>query len=141
MPVYAYWFIAACALLGLEMATGTFYLLVLAIATTVGGVFAALGLDTPVQFIGSAIAGVLGIIALRRWRGKQAATESNQSFDIGHPVRVISWREDGTARVHYRGAEWDAELEAAAPESARTATLYIKTIRGSVLILSAHKPN
>ena len=41
MAVYIYWFLLALVLLGLEMATGTFYLLVLSLAMAIGG-FAAL---------------------------------------------------------------------------------------------------
>jgi len=62
----------------------------------------------------------------------------SQSLDIGQSVRVISWREDGVARVHYRGTEWDAELESS--NTPRDGVLYIKAIQGSKLILTPYKP-
>ena len=44
MAIYVYWFLLALVLLGLELATGTFYLLMLSIAMAVGGVAALFGL-------------------------------------------------------------------------------------------------
>ena len=43
MAVYVYWFLLALVLLGLEMVTGTFYLLVVSIAMAIGGLAALLG--------------------------------------------------------------------------------------------------
>lgn len=134
MEIYIFWFLLALVLLGLEMATGTFYLLVLSIAAVVGGGAALLGLGATVQSVLAAMTSVAGIILLRRWRGARTGDSSTQSLDTGHPVKVVSWRDNGMARVFYRGAEWDAELEAASTD--REATLYIKSMRGSVLILS-----
>ena len=60
-----------------------------------------------------------------------------KSANIGQSVRVISWLEDGIARVHYRGTEWDAELESSSVP--RDGVLYIKAIQGSKLILTRYK--
>jgi len=139
MSIYVYWFLLALVLLGVEMATGTFYLLVVSVAMAVGGVAALLGLGLPVQLALAALAGVLGIVILRRWRGGKAGDAASQSFDTGQPVRILSWHEDGTARVYYRGAEWDAEPESADVE--RDGKFYIKEIRGSVLVLTNRKPD
>jgi membrane protein implicated in regulation of membrane protease activity len=139
MAIYIYWFLLALLLLGVEMATGTFYLLVIAVAMSAGGVVALLGLGFPAQLVIAALAGAVGIVILRRMKDKDSSGSDagNQSLDVGQPVKVLSWREDGTARVFYRGAEWDAELDA--EDARRDGTLYIKTIRGSVLIVSHHK--
>jgi hypothetical protein len=40
--------------------------------------------------------------------------------------------------VNYRGTTWDAEL--AAPDTPQAETMYIEAMRGSVLILSDHRP-
>jgi hypothetical protein len=48
-------------------------------------------------------------------------------------------REDGTLRVAYRGAEWDAELKSA--DTPQDQPLYIHAMHGSKLILSHHKPH
>lgn len=138
MAAYVYWFILALVLLGLEMTSGTFYLLVLSIALAVGGLAALLGLSLPLQLVASALTAIAGIVMLRRRKGGKAAERVDQSLDIGQTVRVVSWGEHGKARVHYRGTEWDAELVPA--DAQREGELYIRDMRGSVLIVSHDKP-
>jgi membrane protein implicated in regulation of membrane protease activity len=138
MAPYAYWLILALILLGLEMVTGTFYVLVVSIAAALGGLAAWAGAEMVWQLVLAGVAAVIGTLILRRSKITRKPDPNNDSFDIGQPVRVIKWNEDGTVRVHYRGAEWDAE-----PESAvltRDVTLYIKAIQGSKLILTQVKP-
>lgn len=137
MEIYIYWFLLALILVGLEMVTGTFYLLVVAIAMAVGGVAALLGMGMVWQLLLSAVTGIVGTIMLRRWKSTQSSDTSNASLDIGLPVKVIKWNEDGTARVFYRGAEWDAELESA--DTPHEGTLYIAEVRGSALVLTHRK--
>ena len=55
------WWILAALLIGLELATGTFYLLAVGIAFGLGGVAAWLGASLPMQMI---IGGALSAIAL-----------------------------------------------------------------------------
>lgn len=137
MAVYIYWFLLALILVGLEMATGTFYLLMLAMAMAIGGVFALLGLAFWFQLLLAAVAGIAGIFLLRHWRGRPSSNPMSQSLDIGQSVEVLTWRDDGTVRVFYRGAEWDAELEATS--SGHDGIFYIKDIRGSILVLTNRK--
>jgi membrane protein implicated in regulation of membrane protease activity len=137
MEIYIYWFLLALVLLGLEMVTGTFYLLVLAIALAVGGLTALFTTGIVWQLVLSALTGVAGIIILRRWKSAQASEAPSASLDVGQPVKVLKWNDDGTARVNYRGAEWDAELESA--DISRDATLYIAAVRGSSLVLTRRK--
>jgi len=138
MAPYVYWFLLALVLLALEMATGTFYMLVLGIALGVGGVVALLGLGLPLQLTLSAATGIVGTVILRRTKFVRPDAALSQGLDIGQPVQVVAWRDGGTARVHYRGAEWDAEPESA--DTPRDPTLYIKAMRGSILILTHLKP-
>lgn len=138
MAPYIYWFLLALGLLALEMATGTFYMLVLSIALAIGGAAALLELGLPLQLTLSALAGIVGTVILRRIKAAHPKEAVDQNLDVGQPVQVLSWREDGMARVHYRGAEWDAEPEfAGAP---REGPFYIKEMRGSILILTHLKP-
>ncbi|MBI5890997.1 MAG: NfeD family protein [Nitrosomonadales bacterium] len=137
MEIYIYWFLLAIILIGLEMVTGTFYLLVVAIAMAVGGVAALLGAGMAWQLVFGAVTGVAGTIVLRRWKSAQPADAPNANFDVGQPVRVIKWNDSGSARVFYRGAEWDAELESA--DIPREGTLYIAAVRGSGLVLTHRK--
>lgn len=137
MEPYVYWFLLAFGLLALEMATGTFYMLIVSIALGLAGIAALLGLNLPLQITLSAVASILGTVILRRTKGMRTGKMISQSLDIGQSVRVISWRGDSVARVYYRGTEWDAELES--PGSSRDGALYIKAVQGSKLILTPYK--
>ena len=137
MEIYIYWYLLALVLIGMEMATGTFYLLMIAIAMAVGGSAALLGASMQWQLLLSALMAIVGTIFLRRWKGKQTKEVVNASLDIGQQVKVIKWNDNGTARVFYRGAEWDAETESA--DTPREGTFYIGSVRGSSLILTHHK--
>ncbi len=134
MELYIYWFLLALVLAGLEMVTGTFYLLVLAIAMTVGGLVALLGAGIAWQLVLGAVTGVTGTIILRRWKNDHAGTAAGINLDVGQQVKVLKWNDDGSARVFYRGAEWDASLEAS--DTPRDGMLYIADVRGSALILT-----
>lgn len=137
MEIYIYWFLLALVLLGLEMVTGTFYLLVVAIAMAVGGLTALLTAGIAWQLILSALTGIAGTIVLRRWKSAHTGEAPSASLDIGQPVKVIKWNDNGSVRVFYRGAEWDAELESS--DMPHDATLYIAAVRGSGLVLTRHK--
>ena len=137
MEPYVYWFLLAFGLLALEMATGTFYMLIVSIAFGLAGIGALLGLNLPLQVTLSAVASIIGTVILRRMKGMRTGKMISQSLDIGQSVRVISWLEGGIARVHYRGTEWDAELESSSVP--RDGVLYIKAIQGSKLILTPYK--
>jgi membrane protein implicated in regulation of membrane protease activity len=137
MAIYIYWFLLALILLGLEMVTGTFYLLMVAIAMAVGGLVALLGMSLVWQLLLCAVTVVAGTIILRRWKSTQVRDAGSSNLDIGQPVRVIKWHDNGTARVFYRGAEWDAEPESA--DTPHDATLYIAAVRGSGLVMTHRK--
>ena len=137
MEHYIYWFVLALVLLGVEMATGTFYMLVLSISVALGGVAALAGFEQAMQMALTGVAAIIGTVILRRMKGARPQAANSNNFDIGQAVKVVVWNADGTARVQYRGAEWDAELESA--DTPREAMLYIKAMHGSKLILTQHK--
>ena len=138
MADYIIWFLLGLAMLAAEMATGTFYLLVFGIALGAGGLAALIGLALPMQITLCAIVGVIGTIILRRSKITRPESATEQNLDIGQPVRVMHIREDGTLRVAYRGAEWDAEFKSA--DTPRDQPLFIHAMQGSKLILSHQKP-
>lgn len=138
MAAYIIWFLLALAMLAAEMATGTFYLLVFGIALGAGGLAALIDLPLPLQIAFCAVVGITGTIILRRSRITRPESAREQNLDIGQPVRVMHIREDGTLRVAYRGAEWDAEV--VSDDTPRDQPLFIQSMRGSTLILSHHKP-
>ena len=136
MEVYVYWFVLAFILLVAEMSTGTFYFLALSAAAALGGVAAQMGMGVTAQFSLAGAAAVAGTLSLRYLRkGRTAMPDAG--LDIGQPVKVLAWHEDGSARVHYRGTEWDAGPES--PDTPHDTTLYISSIEGSKLILTQHK--
>ena len=138
MSVEWAWWIFAAVLVGAELLTGTFYLLAVGVAVALGGVAAFAGASLPVQFV---VAGVLGValtMIAHRLRLSRATPPPQPSLDVGQSVRVETWNSDGTARVNYRGTNWDAEL--AAPDVPHAATMYIVATRGSRLILSDRRP-
>ncbi|PIV14951.1 MAG: hypothetical protein COS43_04850 [Gallionellales bacterium CG03_land_8_20_14_0_80_55_15] len=136
MEIYIYWFLLALILLALEMATGTFYLLMIAIAMALGGLAALLEASIAWQLTLSALAVIAGTFILRNGKRGGAAADSN--LDVGQPVQVLTWHENGAARVAYRGAEWDAEPESS--DMPHEGVFYIKAIQGASLILTPHKP-
>ena len=106
-----WWWIGAGLLVAAELASGTFYLLMVALGMGAGAVAAHLGAGTTAQIVVAAlIAG--GATALWHWRRmrapRSAPFQSNRdvNLDVGERVRVDAWGADRTARVSYRGAGW-----------------------------------
>jgi membrane protein implicated in regulation of membrane protease activity len=105
------WWTAAGIAVAVELATGTFYLLMLAIGLAAGALAAHAGGTEPAQFVVAAFVGCGALTALRlrrRRRPKRAAARANPDVnpDIGEIVQVDAWQPDGTATVRYRGANW-----------------------------------
>ena len=132
------WLVAAGVLVILELFTGTFYLLMIAIGLAAGGIVAVAGAGAPVQTVAAAAVGVLATALLRRSRfGRptrpEAARDRNVNLDIGQRVNVPAW-EHGRARVMYRGALWDVELgQGATPQAGE---FRIVEVQGSRLVLA-----
>ena len=68
MSAYWIWWIAAAALVGAELLTGTFYLLVVGIALAFGGAAAWFDASVPLQWLIAAALGVIGTVMLQRWK-------------------------------------------------------------------------
>lgn len=142
MTAWTIWFAFGAALLMLEMATGTFYLLVIALGAAAAGLAALLGLAVPVQFLVAALVGIAGTVTLRKIRlakglSLNSRDNPNISLDIGQTVRVDAWNtasEPPVARVMYRDSPWDAELATGA--TAEPGYFIIREIRGSRLVVS-----
>jgi membrane protein implicated in regulation of membrane protease activity len=133
MQVYLWWWILAAVLVGVELTSGTFYLLVYGVAAAAAGGVAWLGAGMVAQLLTAAAIAALGTLALRRWKRSTDHPESNvQDMDIGQAVQVESWQ-GGRGQVKYRGALWDAEAESASVDSTRP--LVIRAFKGNTLIL------
>lgn len=101
------WWLLAGAAVAIELLTGTFYLLMLAIGLAAGAIAAHLGAGLPMQLV---IAGLIGggatlaCYLVRKRRPRPAGADL--SLDVGETVHVASWGPDHTATVRYRGAIW-----------------------------------
>jgi len=133
MQAYLWWWILAAALVGFELTSGTFYLLVYGVAAVAGGLAAWLGMGLVGQLLTAGVIAVMGTLALRHWKRSTENTESTvQDMDIGKSVQVEIWQA-GRGQVKYRGAVWDAEAESADVDSARP--LVIRAVKGNTLVL------
>jgi membrane protein implicated in regulation of membrane protease activity len=148
MSDWMIWMLTAGVLIVLEMFTGTFYLLMVAIGLAAGGLAAVAGAGGPLQLVLASIVGVLATFALRRSKlGRvsrtDAARDPNVNLDIGQTVSVSEWQSAGggmhTARAMYRGAMWDVELQEGAQVQA--GRFVIREIRGSRLIVGDNGSN
>jgi len=133
MTDYWTWWILGAVLVGAELLTGTFYLLAVGFAFAVGGIAAILGVALPLQMVVAGIVAVAATMIAHKWRGARVPPPT-PSLDLGQSVRVIDWKDDGTARVNYRGTQWNAEL--ADEGASRAETMYIVGTRGSTLVIA-----
>jgi membrane protein implicated in regulation of membrane protease activity len=142
MPAFVIWCVAGLLLAGVELLTGTFYVLMVALGVFAGAAAAWLGSSSEMQFIVAAAVCIIAIVVLRlsglghlNRDHRDSSTDAAQNLDIGRPVQVPTphWR-DGHARVQYRGTQWDAVLAPGASEQA--GQFYIREVRGTRLTLS-----
>ncbi len=109
------WWLATGIAVAVEMVTGTYYLLMVALGLAVAAVVAHLGFGLAVQCAAAAIVGSGATYALYlrqkgRARAPTATATANTDviMDIGAVVQVEAWNPDGTASVQYRGSQWTA---------------------------------
>jgi membrane protein implicated in regulation of membrane protease activity len=132
------WWLIAGLLVAVELATGTFYLLMLAVGAAAAAVAAHLGLGLSAQMV---VAAVIGGAAVVLWhqkrasRGRPAPAASNPdvNLDIGQSVQVKHWSAEGRTTVKYRGADWQARYQGQDTPSA--GRFVIRAVEGSCLIL------
>lgn len=135
------WWLLAGAVVAAELATGTFYLLMIAVGLAGGALAAHAGLPLAGQIataaaLGSGATGVWHWRRMRRPRSAPSERNADMLLDIGQRVQVEAWRPDGTADVVYRGARWSAR--AAAPDDARApGGFQVVAVEGSTLVLQA----
>lgn len=110
------WWILAGGLVGLELISGTFYLLMLAVGAVAGAALAHAGLPLAAQLVAAAVVGGGAVLLwhrkLRSQDGQRSVNDANpDTLDVGKPVHVTHWKADGTAHVRYRGTDWLARYQ------------------------------
>jgi membrane protein implicated in regulation of membrane protease activity len=135
MTDWMMWLALAGVLVVVELFTGTFYILMIAIGATAGVVAALGGASGAMQIVIAAVAGVLATGVLHKSRlgapgRKNAERDPDVNIDIGQHLQVPLWH----ARVIYRGAPWDVELHPGARQEA--GEFRIIEVSGNRLIVS-----
>lgn len=107
------WWLLAGATVALELFTGTFYLLMLAVGMAAGALAAHAGMGLAGQLIVAAITGsalVVGWYFVKQRRASDPSVRALRSvnLDVGEVLQIDEWNLDGTASVKYRGAQWTA---------------------------------
>ncbi|HRH18345.1 MAG TPA: NfeD family protein [Aquabacterium sp.] len=139
------WWVLGGLLVAVELATGSFYLLMLALGAAAGAVAAMLGAAVSVQLAVAAVVGgaFAGGWYLKRRReatqgpGSAPVDDPIQAMDVGQLVTVTLWAADGSTRVNHRGSPWTARLHHPMPEGdiAATGTYRICHMDGNTLFI------
>jgi membrane protein implicated in regulation of membrane protease activity len=138
------WWLLAGVLVAAELATGTFYLLMLALGCAAGAMAAHLGLGMVSQVVVASMVGGATTVAWYLKRSRQpgaapAASNRDVNLDIGQAVHVPAWAPDGSARVQYRGASWSVRLAGSSPPQPGAHT--IVALHGSELLVAPVNPS
>jgi len=146
MEIWLIWLVLGFVLVTIELATGTFYLLVLGLGAFAGALATWAGANVLVQAVVAAVISLLGAWAVHHWharnRGTDAEAQASNFLDRGQPVVLESWVDErhGLARVKYRGTSWDARVIDPSALPALGSTLYIEGQEGSMLVAAALPP-
>ena len=102
------WLILALVAGGVEMMTGTVFLLVVALALVFGALTAWLGGTFTWQLVVVALITVVGSLWVFKRSKAQEKTDGLAHPDVRRTVEVVNVNEDGSAEVFYRGTIWPA---------------------------------
>jgi len=109
------WWVVAGVLVAVELASGSFYLLMLALGAAAAALAAHLGLGLNTQLVLGALVGAGAVTA---WHFKRrrapaslsAAEDRDVNLDIGETVQVNDWDAQGGGSAQYRGARWQVRF-------------------------------
>jgi membrane protein implicated in regulation of membrane protease activity len=105
------WWIVTALLVAVELATGSFYLLMLALGSAAAAIAAHLGLGQNAQLLAPALVGAGAVAAWHFKRrsapaGPDASEDRDVNLDIGETVEVAGWDAHGAGFTQYRGSRW-----------------------------------
>lgn len=136
------WWLLAGSAVAVELITGTFYLLMIAVGLAAAALAAHAGAPMTVQVLVAAVVGG-GTVVVWHWKRskspKAAKAQANRDvqMDIGETVHVTAWNEDGTASVKYRGAQWTVVL-ADKHTALTTGYFTVRSLDGNRLVVHPH---
>ena len=133
------WALLGLGLVIIELLTGTFYLLMLGIASFGGAAAAWGGLGFPVQSVVAAVIAAVGCYLVHAYHSRNSRQQM-PSVDSGNPARFETWIDAGArlARVSYRGAPWEARVDGGdTPEPG--SILYVQGTDGNTLKVSTRR--
>ena len=138
-PAFA-WAIIGLVLVIAELLSGTFYLLMFAVAAFGAAAAAYLGQGFPVQCIVAAVLAAAGCYGVHLYRAK-AEPGRMPPIDAGMPASFETWLDAGArlARVRYRGAMWDARVEGSEAIEPG-ATVFVIAADGNTLTVAKNRP-
>ena len=142
--VATFWWVTAGVLVAAELATGTFYLLMIALGLVAAALAAHLGLSMTLQIATAAVVSG-GATTLWHWRRtvsqpspEPVANNRDVNLDIGERVSVTTWQADHTTRVDYRGSSWQARRQPGVPEV--TGLHVVRAVEGNWLVIAPLTP-
>lgn len=105
------WWLLAGTAIGVELVTGTFYLLMIAVGLSAAALAAHAGAPLTLQIVVAAAVGAGTVLVWRRHKQANPTVANYKAnrdvnLDIGETVNVEGWNPDGTSTVRYRGANW-----------------------------------
>lgn len=138
------WWIVAGVLVAAELASGSFYLLMLAVGAAAAALSGHAGLTFNAQLLVAAAAGGGAVAAWHLKRRsepapKPASENRDVNLDIGEVVHVTAWDADQNARVQYRGAAWAVRY--AGTGMPRPGTHTIRAVEGNRLLVEPGVPS
>jgi len=131
-----FWFVAGLALIGVEVLTGTFYLLLLGLAAIAAALVAYLGFGLLLQVIAFGLVASFALLIIQA-RRKARPQPAAPALELGQAVIFENWLDPvaKTARVRYRGALWDARVDGHCSGNPGE-MLYIQSVEGSTLTIA-----
>ena len=129
------WFIAAAAVLIVELFVGTVYLLVVSAALFGAGLVYWLTGDTSIAVVAAAVLSASGIWVVHgKFKKTAPRQELNDDLDIGQTVHILRRLHGDCYEVSYRGTHWQAQAENADAVQT-TSTAVITGKNGNVLLI------
>jgi len=134
------WAIVGLVLVIAELLSGTFYLLMLAVAAFGAAAAAYYGQTFPAQCIVAAVLAAAGCYGVHVYRTR-SSSKRMPSIDAGMPASFESWLDARSrlARVRYRGASWDAQVEGSEALEPG-AMLFVVAADGNTLKVAKNRP-